>query len=561
MKYNQVAFTKVAFALIALVFAIPMSGCIPSGGGGEKAAPGSAPAGTPATGGGGIVPSGLTAQAAFERTLRGEIQSRTCKSCHNSGTISISPLIADADPIAAWTALSAGAKVNLASPSASPLVAKMQSQHNCGTGTDCTTAASAFTNAINNMSVLMQPAPTSPSPGPAPGPGPTTIPGLTSMAAFQQSLWPVLRAAPANCVGCHGDTGPRAAYASSTLSTAHDTTLGGGLVNLTDPSLAGQSAIVLKIAAGHQGNPAALAGTMQSAIVQWRALMQPTVIAPPPPGDPLGTREVSAQISMPADPNTRVYIEAEAATLTQFTAQANALASGAMGFSSPVNNNVTIADANVSPQRAVFNFVAPVAGNYRIWGRSLALTNNDNEFYTRTDLQPFGTWTLPVSDVLTWNIVRNQTVNLTAGNHTFEVRMREDGAFLDKILITNDMNFTPFAQGSRTLEFNVGQLAGLANVLFRVDVAEFDQSSYIFTNPRLVVPAGSSVVVKSVMLHINGVYKAGDATFTVIDDEADSVNGNLDNAGMLTGYALIVLKGANPAMDKFSVSFGMIQVR
>ncbi len=539
-----------------------MSGCIPSGGGVEKTAAQlglGGPSTSPSPGGGGaIVPSGLTAQAAFERTLRGEIQAKSCKTCHASGSLAISPLIADADPVMAWNALSAGAKVNLLSPSASPLVAKMQSNHNCGDAAGCTATASAFTNTINNMSVLMQAPPTS---APAPGPGPTTIPGLTSMAAFQQSLWPVLRNAPANCVACHGDTGPRTAYASSTLSTAHDSIVGGGLVNLVDVSQAGQSAIVLKIAGGHQGNPTALAGTMQSAIVQWRALMQPTVVAPPQSGDPFATREVSAEMSMPADTTNRFYIEAEAGTLTQFTAQANALASGQMGIGSAANNNVVNADANVAPQRAVYTFNVPTADNYRIWGRTLALTNNDNEFYARPDATAFGTWTLPVSDALTWSIVRNQTFNLTAGAHTFEFRMREDGAFLDKLLITNDMNFTPYAQGSRVLEYNVGQLAGLANVLFRVDVAEFDQFSYIFTNPRLVVPAGSSVVVKNVMLHVNNVYRPGDATFTVIDDEADSVNGNLDNAGMLTGYALIVLKGANPAMDKFKVSFGMIQVR
>ena len=49
-----------------------------------------------------------------------------------------------------------------------------------------------------------------------------------------------------------------------------------------------------------------------------------------------------------------------------------------------------------------------------------------------------------------WDNVRNSdqgnqlvTFNLTAGNHTLEFAYREDGARLDRILVTNDPTFVP----------------------------------------------------------------------------------------------------------------------
>ena len=37
--------------------------------------------------------------------------------------------------------------------------------------------------------------------------------------------------------------------------------------------------------------------------------------------------------------------------------------------------------------------------------------------------------------------------NLLAGNHTIKVKLREDGTKLDKLLLTNDMNYTPTGVG------------------------------------------------------------------------------------------------------------------
>ncbi len=93
-------------------------------------------------------------------------------------------------------------------------------------------------------------------------------------------------------------------------------------------------------------------------------------------------------------------------------------------------------------------------------------------------------------------------------------------------------------------------------------MADFDQYAYMFSNPRLVVPAGGSVVTKSVMMHLNNVNNPGDATFTIIDDEVAAPCGSLNNDGLLPPtLVLIIVKGANPAMDKFKVSFEMIQAR
>lgn len=559
-------------ALLSLVTLV-LTGCIPTDGKNERTpaqlglGSGGAPTTSGGAGNGSIVPSGLGEVAAFQQTLHPQIQSRSCRTCHSQATLAIAPFFAETDAAAAWNALKNAGKVNLLSPASSAIVAKMQLNHNCGGASDCAAAASAFTTAINNMNILMQAPPTNNTGGGNTGGGTTTVPGLSSVEAFRQSLWPVLRTAPATCTNCHGDNGPRAPYAASNLQTAHDALVGGGLVILNDPSRAGQSAIVLKIRGGHEGHPVALADTMQAAIVTWRALMQPTQQTTG--GGSFGNREVSAQINLPMLPANMIYAEAEAATLTQFAVTANSTASGLSGITTPGNNGTNFADPNASPRIARFTVNVTQAGTYRIWGRTFAGTANDNSFHVRVDNGAFAVWQLPVdANGLVWNLVNNnnlntpRTFNLAAGTHTIEIRQNEDGAFLDKILLTSDNGVTPFGWGSRTLEWNVGQLAGFNDVLFRVDMADFDQYSYAFTNPRLVVPAGGSIVVRDVMIHLNNVYNAGDATFTVIDDEVAAPGGALNNDGLLpAGLSLIVVKGTNPAMDTFKVSFGSIQAR
>jgi hypothetical protein len=55
-------------------------------------------------------------------------------------------------------------------------------------------------------------------------------------------------------------------------------------------------------------------------------------------------------------------------------------------------------------------------------------------------------FTLNVSPAWVWSLAQTPTSNtytLTAGTHTIKVRYRETGAKLDRLLLTNNLSYTP----------------------------------------------------------------------------------------------------------------------
>ena len=94
--------------------------------------------------------------------------------------------------------------------------------------------------------------------------------------------------------------------------------------------------------------------------------------------------------------------------------------------------------------------------NYVIWGRKIVATDNDNSFFIQIEDGTRYLWTLPLSDNWQWDAVNHWgsggefdpeidpvIFTLSAGEHTLRILQREDGAKLDKLLITNDMSYVP----------------------------------------------------------------------------------------------------------------------
>jgi hypothetical protein len=112
------------------------------------------------------------------------------------------------------------------------------------------------------------------------------------------------------------------------------------------------------------------------------------------------------------------------------------------------NNSSSAAPSNGS---TVIPFSVASAGTYRLWGRVIAPADTDDSFWVRVD---GGTW-IDWNDITPgaawhWARVTNDaasdaviTVSLAAGAHTVSFAYREDGAKLDRILITDDANLVP----------------------------------------------------------------------------------------------------------------------
>ncbi|HEX3695696.1 MAG TPA: hypothetical protein VH374_09930 [Polyangia bacterium] len=150
-----------------------------------------------------------------------------------------------------------------------------------------------------------------------------------------------------------------------------------------------------------------------------------------------------------------LWREAESARLTppvQIASDGNAVG----------GKYVTVAAGNNSPTsaptmgRATFPFTLAAAGTFKIWGRVIAPTTNDDSFWLIVDGGTPIMWNdIAPGSAWHWTSAHdsghsNQLVQLglAAGDHLLQVAYREDGAKLDRLLITNDNAFTPSGAGA-----------------------------------------------------------------------------------------------------------------
>jgi hypothetical protein len=110
-----------------------------------------------------------------------------------------------------------------------------------------------------------------------------------------------------------------------------------------------------------------------------------------------------------------------------------------------------LTDASAPGGEALYQFTAPVTGTYVVWGQVSAPSTASDSFFVAMDEAPYFVWGLPrdVSGAWQWAALSEagskQAVRfeLAAGEHTLRVKQREDGAKLDRLVITNEMEFIP----------------------------------------------------------------------------------------------------------------------
>jgi hypothetical protein len=156
----------------------------------------------------------------------------------------------------------------------------------------------------------------------------------------------------------------------------------------------------------------------------------------------------------PGGTGVRLYLEAENAALTvPMDNASDAAASGGEYITVAAGNNSQAAPP--ASGHATFNFSVAEGGTYKVWGRVIDATNGDDSFWVRMDGGAWINWNnIPVGADWHWDDVHNAaagnalvTFSLGAGSHTLTVAYREDGARLDRVLITNELSFTPTGLG------------------------------------------------------------------------------------------------------------------
>jgi len=143
--------------------------------------------------------------------------------------------------------------------------------------------------------------------------------------------------------------------------------------------------------------------------------------------------------------NTEIWLEAENGTVGskwQKLSDTNA-SNGKYVMTTAGAQRLTTASNNPD-SIIVYNFKTTESGTYKIWGRVKTPTANDDSFWINVDDAGWINWnSIPKATAWGWDDVHDQTVDnvmqygLAIGNHTLKLCMREDGAQIDKFLITN----------------------------------------------------------------------------------------------------------------------------
>ncbi len=104
---------------------------------------------------------------------------------------------------------------------------------------------------------------------------------------------------------------------------------------------------------------------------------------------------------------------------------------------------------------AEYVFEVPVAGEYVVWGRVISNTWSEDSFFVSVDGGKEALWDTRRGGTETWvwdhvsdrGVADPVIFYLDAGVHTLVIKRRERGTKIDKILITNDLNYSPQGSG------------------------------------------------------------------------------------------------------------------
>jgi hypothetical protein len=102
-----------------------------------------------------------------------------------------------------------------------------------------------------------------------------------------------------------------------------------------------------------------------------------------------------------------------------------------------------------SPIMAIYKVTISQAGAYILRGRVIASNDKDDSFFVQIDNGLDNLWEVEIGDYWHWDEINDRDgadpvkFILTEGMHTIKVKLREDGTKLDKLLLTNVIEFVP----------------------------------------------------------------------------------------------------------------------
>lgn len=382
-----------------------------------------------------------------------------------------------------------------------------------------------------------------------------------SYEAFSSSVYQLTRT---HCVACHTTTQP--VHASPSLVKAHNAVISQFKVNFANLPA---SRIVAKIRDENHhcwGDCASNAQEMLAALKVWHEAIKESAPAPTTPVDTdyvtSQTRALEIELNDSSNPlkSNSVNVPVDTATRTAPMVMGSDIDGSFIWV--PEMGQASLGATATNAGRANFSFRVPVTGSYTIWMLSKALTTNDNSYYitvpTASPAVNARSWDSgnAVSSQAIWRKVTGNNFNLSAGNHTMELRQREDGFKIYRIIVTSDTTFSGIEVDDFfgvTLEFDVGSKVNVPGASFKIDVTDYDLYSYKFSNPRMLTP-GPNLLVKGIKLLLNGVWNPQHSTYTLVDRVVTGSDGKLSD------FSMLALKDQGSSVDKVSFSFEKLEV-
>lgn len=152
--------------------------------------------------------------------------------------------------------------------------------------------------------------------------------------------------------------------------------------------------------------------------------------------------------------NTDLWFEAECNTVgSNWVIQDHGTASNGRYVFTPSGTQLTGGASEHPDDQIRIDFTLSEAANYKVWGRVITPNADDDSFWVKMDDSEWVLWnSIPSGSNWHWDDLHDgdnsspMVYNLSAGDHTLLICYREDGALLDKLLISNT-GITPLGLG------------------------------------------------------------------------------------------------------------------
>ncbi len=166
----------------------------------------------------------------------------------------------------------------------------------------------------------------------------------------------------------------------------------------------------------------------------------------------------TVKISFSSSNSTEIWLDAECGNVgSNWQILSDASASGGTYLATAAGYEQISAASTEAVDLLTYDFSVVEASNYKVWGRVITPSPNDDSFWVKVDESEWVMWnSIPAGASWHWDDVHNQSndnvvfYDLESGDHTLSICMREDGAKLDKILISNT-GITPVDLGGEAI--------------------------------------------------------------------------------------------------------------